>query len=96
MYRVAIKVEAEFIDFEQLSTFLDKWALEDGVEVGSTDWDVTEENRRAMKRRCGRRPSPTPPPRRRPTPPPPAGGLSRPCSWPTPACSATTTGRPAR
>ena len=49
MYRVAIKVEAEFSDFEQLSAFLDKWALEDGVEVGTTDWDVTEENRRTYE-----------------------------------------------
>ena len=49
MYRVAIKFEAEFTDFEQLSTFLDKWALEDGVEVGTTDWDVTEENRRTYE-----------------------------------------------
>ena len=49
MYRVAIKVEAEFSDFEQLSTFLDLWALEDGVEVGNTNWDVTEENRRTYE-----------------------------------------------
>ena len=46
MYRVAIKVEAEFSDFEQLSTFLDRWAPEDGIEVGATAWDVTAENRR--------------------------------------------------
>ena len=49
MYRVAIKFEAEFSDFEQLSAFLDKWALEDGVEVGTTSWDVTEENRRTYE-----------------------------------------------
>lgn len=49
MYRVAIKVEAEFIDFEQLSTFLDRWAAHDGVEVGGTDWDVSEDNRRAYE-----------------------------------------------
>ena len=46
MYRAAIKVEAEFTDFEQLSTFLDRWAAQDGVEVGGTDWDVSEDNRR--------------------------------------------------
>ncbi len=46
MYRVAIKVEAEFTDFEQLSAFLDRWAARDGVEVGATVWDVSEDNRR--------------------------------------------------
>ncbi len=46
MFRVVIKVEAEFFDFEQLSAFLDRWAIEDGVEIGATSWDVTEENRR--------------------------------------------------
>jgi len=49
MYRVGIKFEAEFSDFEQLSAFLDKWALQDGVEVGTTGWDVTEENRRTYE-----------------------------------------------
>lgn len=45
-YRVAIKFDAEFTDFEQLSAFLDRWAVSDGVEVGYTRWDVTEDNRR--------------------------------------------------
>ena len=49
MYRVAIKVEAEFTDFEQLSAFLDRWATQDGVEVGGTDWDVSEDNRRTYE-----------------------------------------------
>jgi len=49
MYRVAIAVEAEFVDFEQLSSFLDRWAVADGVEVGGTSWDVTEDNRRAYE-----------------------------------------------
>ncbi len=48
-YRVAIKVDAQFIDFEQLSSFLDRWAVEDGVEVGYTNWDVTEDNRRTYE-----------------------------------------------
>jgi uncharacterized protein YggE len=46
MYRVAVKFTAEFTDFEELSAFLDKWAPRDGVEVGHTEWDLTEENRR--------------------------------------------------
>ena len=45
-YRVAIKVDAEFADFEALSEFLDRWAVEDGVDVNHTTWDVTEDNRR--------------------------------------------------
>lgn len=44
-FRVDIRVEAEFVDFEQLSTFLDRWAIEDGVEIGYLSWDVTEDNR---------------------------------------------------
>lgn len=49
LYRVVIRVDAEFADFEQLSTFLDRWAVQDGVEVGNTDWDVSEDNRRAYE-----------------------------------------------
>lgn len=49
MYRVAIRVEAEFVDFEQLSAFLDRWAVADGVEIGGITWDVTEDNRRAYE-----------------------------------------------
>jgi len=44
-YRVAVKVEAEFLDFEALSGFLDRWAVQDGVDVGYTAWDVTKANR---------------------------------------------------
>lgn len=51
LYRVAIRVEAEFADFEELSSLLDRWALQDGVEVGSTVWDITEENRRQYEAR---------------------------------------------
>lgn len=48
-FRVDIRVEAEFDDFEQLSTFLDRWAVEDGLEIGRIDWDVTEENRESYE-----------------------------------------------
>ncbi|MUL68466.1 hypothetical protein BOO86_28625 [Mycobacterium sp. CBMA 234] len=48
-FRVDIRVEAEFADFEQLSTFLDRWAVEDGVEIGRIDWDVTEVNRQTYE-----------------------------------------------
>jgi len=37
MYRVAVKVEAEFVDFERLSAFLDRWAVVEGIEVGYTN-----------------------------------------------------------
>ncbi len=49
MYRTQIEVEAEFTDFEQLSTFLDRWAAQDGVEVGGTNWDVGEDNRQTYE-----------------------------------------------
>lgn len=49
MYQVGIKLEAEFVDFEKLSAFLDRWALQDGVDVGHTSWDVTEDNRAAYE-----------------------------------------------
>lgn len=49
MYRVTLKVEAEFTDFEQLSAFLDRWAAQDGVKVGDTHWDVGEDSRRAYE-----------------------------------------------
>lgn len=49
IYQVGIKVEAEFVDFDELSAFLDKWALRDGVDVGHTSWDVTEDNRLAYE-----------------------------------------------
>jgi uncharacterized protein YggE len=48
-FRVDIRAEAEFVDFEQLSTFLDRWAIEDGVEIGHIAWDVTEENRQTYE-----------------------------------------------
>ena len=48
-FRVDVRVEAEFDDFEQLSTFLDRWAVEDGLEIGRIDWDVTEANREAYE-----------------------------------------------
>lgn len=44
-YQVNVGVEAEFTDFEVLSSFLDRWAIEDGVEVGHTSWDLLEDNR---------------------------------------------------
>lgn len=44
-YRVALKVDAEFVDFEVLSSFLDRWAIAEGIEVGHIGWDVTEAHR---------------------------------------------------
>ena len=49
LYQAAISFDAEFIDFEQLSAFLDRWADRDGVDVGGTSWDVTEANRRSYQ-----------------------------------------------
>lgn len=41
-----VDVEAEFVDFERLSGFLDYWAGVDGVEIAGLTWDVTLKNRR--------------------------------------------------
>jgi len=41
-----VRVEAEFVDFERLSGFLDYWSGNEGVEVGGISWDVTSKNRR--------------------------------------------------
>lgn len=41
-----VHVRAEFVDFERLSGFLDRWSAVEGVEVEDLAWDVTAENRR--------------------------------------------------
>lgn len=44
-----VQVEAEFVDFERLSGFLDYWSGTDGVEIGGISWDVTTKNRRTYE-----------------------------------------------
>jgi hypothetical protein len=41
-----VEVEAEFVDFERLSGFLDYWSGIEGVEITGLTWDVTHKNRR--------------------------------------------------
>src|SRR4051794_28801882 len=41
-----VEVEAEFVDFERLSGFLDYWSGVEGVEITGLQWDVTLKNRR--------------------------------------------------
>lgn len=41
-----VQVQAEFVDFERLSAFLDHWSGVEGVEIGTIGWDVTVKNRR--------------------------------------------------
>lgn len=41
-----VHVSAEFLDFEQLSTFVDHWAGEAGVEVHGVEWDLGAKSRR--------------------------------------------------
>ncbi|MDX6278922.1 MAG: uncharacterized protein QOJ72_3050 [Nocardioidaceae bacterium] len=41
-----VEIEAEFVDFERLSGFLDYWSGIDGVEITGLQWDVTHKNRR--------------------------------------------------
>lgn len=49
-----LQVRAEFIDFEQLSGFLDHWSGVDGIEIGGIVWDVTAANRRAYEAQARR------------------------------------------
>lgn len=46
IHAVRMHVRAEFVDFEQLSSFLDYWSGVEGVEIGEIGWDVTSRNRR--------------------------------------------------
>lgn len=44
-----VQAEAEFVDFERLSGFLDYWSGTEGIEIGGIVWDVTLKNRRAYE-----------------------------------------------
>lgn len=44
-----VQVQAEFVDFERLSGFLDDWSGTEGVEIGGISWDVTDDNRRTYE-----------------------------------------------
>ncbi|AWB93863.1 SIMPL domain-containing protein [Aeromicrobium chenweiae] len=44
-----LRVRAEFVDFERLSSLLDDWSGVDGVEIAGIAWDVTAANRRAYE-----------------------------------------------
>lgn len=44
-----VEVEAEFVDFERLSGFLDYWSGIDGVEISGVRWDVSQKNRRSYE-----------------------------------------------
>jgi uncharacterized protein len=48
-YVAHLRIDAEFIDFERLSGFVDYWAGKDGVEIDDIVWDVTPRNRRAYE-----------------------------------------------
>lgn len=50
VFHADIAVEAEFVDFDALSAFVDAWAVVDGVRIGGVNWDVTEANRLAYER----------------------------------------------
>ncbi|MDL9938953.1 SIMPL domain-containing protein [Gordonia sp. ABSL1-1] len=50
VYTTRIRVDGEFVDFEKMSAFLDRWAGVEGIDVGDVSWDVTEENRRGYER----------------------------------------------
>ncbi|WP_040320296.1 SIMPL domain-containing protein [Aeromicrobium marinum] len=44
-----VDVEAEFVDFERMAGFIDHWASQDGVEIGSITWDVAAADRRSYE-----------------------------------------------
>ncbi|MFE0749383.1 SIMPL domain-containing protein [Gordonia sp. NPDC058843] len=54
VYNTRIRIEAEFVDFERLSEFIDIWASVDAVEIGDVDWDLREETRRERERELRR------------------------------------------
>ena len=45
LYVTQIRVRTEFVDFDELGTFIDTWATVEGVDVGGVRWDVTDEGR---------------------------------------------------
>ncbi|WP_232718718.1 SIMPL domain-containing protein [Gordonia metallireducens] len=54
MYNTRIRLDAEFVDFEKLSEFIDTWSGEEGVAVENVRWDVHETSRRAHERELRR------------------------------------------
>lgn len=54
VYNTRIRIEAEFVDFEKLSEFIDVWASVDAVEIGDIDWDLRDETRRERERELRR------------------------------------------
>ncbi len=40
-----LEVQAQFVDFEALSSFVDAWSADERVEIGHVGWDLTEEHR---------------------------------------------------
>ncbi len=44
-----VSAQAEFVDFERLSGFVDYWAGKPGVQIGGIVWDVTAKNRRVYE-----------------------------------------------
>lgn len=49
VHTARVQVQAEFVDFERLSGFLDYWSGKDGVEVQGITWDVSAKNRRTYE-----------------------------------------------
>ena len=94
MYRAAIRVEAEFTDFEQLSTFLDRWAAQVGwaAPTGTSAGQLPAAYEGGAAGRCrGRRHRQ----RRGRTPRPPGAACSRGgAARPTPATDERPVPRP--
>ncbi|MEP9413233.1 SIMPL domain-containing protein [Gordonia sp. VNQ95] len=46
VYSTDIGVDATFVDFDELGRFVDRWAVEPGVDVGGVRWALGEDSRR--------------------------------------------------
>lgn len=55
VHTARLSVQADFVDFEQLAAFLDRWGPQAGLEVTSLEWDVDEARRPAYEAQVRRR-----------------------------------------
>ena len=55
LYVTKIRVTTEFVDFDELNSFIDEWATVEGVDVAGVRWDVTREGRAEHERELRRR-----------------------------------------
>lgn len=49
VHAASVQVRAEFVDFERLQSFVDRWSGVTGVQVHGLDWDLGRESRRLLE-----------------------------------------------